>query len=74
MKVGVKRVLRRIVVGTLLGGLGGFAVAFAIRPSEPLVEIGGVVVVGALFGGFAAGYTIVLARGVASNSEAAKTK
>jgi len=32
------------------------------------------VVVGALFGGFAAGYTVVLARGAAGNSEAAKTK
>lgn len=74
MKVGIKRVLRRIVVGTLLGGLGGFAVAFAIRPSEPLVEIGGVTVVGALFGGFPAGYTIVLSRGAAGNREVAKTR
>ena len=74
MRVGIKRVLWRIGIGTLLGGLGGFVVAFTIRPSEPLVEIAGVVVVGALFGGFAAGYTVVLARGAASNGEAAKTK
>jgi len=74
MNVGTRLVLRRVLIGILVGGLGGLVVVIVIPHSELLVNLGAVVI-GASFGAFAAWYTIILSRGNASSdNEAAKTR